>query len=58
MKILLAIVKKEYSKIEEFKIKSLNEHKNMLKETTNIAWSILDTKYNQFILEKDKKNNK
>jgi len=45
------IVKKEYSKIEQFKIKSLNEHKNMLKETTNVAWSILDTKYNQFKLE-------
>lgn len=47
-------VKKEYSKIEQFKIKSLNEHKNMLKETTNVAWSIIDTKYNQFILETDR----
>lgn len=48
------LVQDEYSKIEKFKIKSLNEHKNMLKETTNVAWSILETKYNQFKLEKDK----
>jgi len=48
------MVQIEYSEIEQFKIQSLNNHKEMLKETTQVAWSILETKYQQFELEKNK----
>ena len=47
------IVNSEYNKIEKFKTKSLEEHKKMLHETTNVAWSILDTKYKQYLLAKN-----
>ena len=48
------IVNSEYNKIEKFKVKSLEEHKKMLQETTNVAWSILNTKYQQYIRETNK----
>jgi len=52
------MVESEYNKIEKFKITSLNEHKNMLKETTNVAWSILETKHKQYLEEKNKTKQK
>jgi len=52
------MVENEYNKIEKFKTTSLNEHKNMLKETTNVAWSILKTKHKQYSEEKNKTKQK
>ena len=42
------IVNDRYKALDEFKVKALQKHKDILQNTTMVAWSILDTKYNQY----------